>query len=204
MPRCFVRPMPESFSTTMRRAKTDNGLCITTTDGRCPSVAWHDCEPGIGLRESARLSQIPYRHDDSLCPRKYFPTGKLDADLQQVDCARRTAGVCELERSHCGNARGPTGQFRCPLCALQTGWTSLMRRDHTRQKHIVNCNAWKASSFRFKKAPGIPIRTWQKRLNMMTPPRPRSGHDGIYMTAVDTGWVTDEDRRNFPSQAAIA
>ena len=32
------------------------------------SVAWHGPEPGIGLSSSAKLSQIPYSFDNSLCP----------------------------------------------------------------------------------------------------------------------------------------
>ncbi|HEX2967213.1 MAG TPA: SDR family oxidoreductase, partial [Syntrophorhabdaceae bacterium] len=47
--------------------------------------AWHDDGPGIGLRASAQLSQIAYRHDNSLVSESLFPKGQLDADLQQVD-----------------------------------------------------------------------------------------------------------------------
>ena len=48
-------------------------------------VTWHGPEPGIGLRNSAALSQIPYSFDNSLQTAEVFPEGKLDADLQQVD-----------------------------------------------------------------------------------------------------------------------
>jgi hypothetical protein len=45
-------------------------------------VTWHGPEPGIGLRASAKLSQIPYSFDNTLVA-KYFRE-ELDADLQQV------------------------------------------------------------------------------------------------------------------------
>ena len=41
--------------------------------------------PGIGLRESAQLSQIPYAYDQTLPADTVFPRGELDVDLQQVD-----------------------------------------------------------------------------------------------------------------------
>ena len=48
-------------------------------------VTWHGPEPGIGLRASAKLSQIPYSFDKALVATEVFPEGELDADLQQVD-----------------------------------------------------------------------------------------------------------------------
>ena len=52
-------------------------------------VNWHAPEPGIGIRDSAKLSQIPYSFDSSLSTNEVFPEGELDADLQQVD-SRKT------------------------------------------------------------------------------------------------------------------
>lgn len=48
-------------------------------------VSWNGKLPGIGLRESAQLSQIPYGYDQSLPAGTVFPRGELDVDLQQVD-----------------------------------------------------------------------------------------------------------------------
>ena len=48
-------------------------------------VTWNGAAPGVGLRLSAQLSQIPYAYDHSLDVPQVFPAGKLDADLQQVD-----------------------------------------------------------------------------------------------------------------------
>ncbi|MDP8219036.1 MAG: SDR family oxidoreductase [Candidatus Theseobacter exili] len=39
-------------------------------------VSWHGTLPGIGLRESARLSQIPYAYDNTISAATVFPKGR--------------------------------------------------------------------------------------------------------------------------------
>lgn len=159
------------------------------------TVAWHDRGPGIGLRESARLSQIPYRHDDSLVSEEIFPKGKLDADLQQVDLRRTNSwrlrmgeiATTEMLEVQLVNAVAPF--------VLCNRLAALMRRDPTGQKHIVNVTAMEGKFFRFKKDARHPHTNMAKAaLNMMTHTSAEDlARDGIYMNAVDTGWVTDED-----------
>src|SRR5690606_32680780 len=49
-------------------------------------VSWSaSMKPAVGISSSAQLSQIPYNYDHSLRVEEIFPTGELDADLQQVD-----------------------------------------------------------------------------------------------------------------------
>ncbi len=49
---------------------------------------------GVGIRESARLSQVRMTYDDRASGRDMFPVGKLDADLQQVDpCGMKHVGA---------------------------------------------------------------------------------------------------------------
>lgn len=163
-------------------------------DGLLP-LAWHNQNPGIGLRESARLSQIPYSHDDSLMPEALFPHGKLDADLQQVDLRKTNSWrlrmgdipVTEMLEVQLVNAVAPF--------VLCNRLVSLMRREHTGQKHIVNVTAMEGKFFRFKKDDRHPHTNMAKAaLNMMTHTSAEDlSRDGIYMNAVDTGWVTDED-----------
>jgi hypothetical protein len=55
---------------------------IKSTDHRASSnqnmpVTWHGPEPGIGLRASAKLSQIPYSFDNTLVANEVFPEGEL-------------------------------------------------------------------------------------------------------------------------------
>jgi len=45
-------------------------------------TSWHGGGPGLGLRESARLSLIPYDYDDASLGREVFPAGALDAEVK--------------------------------------------------------------------------------------------------------------------------
>ncbi len=110
-------------------------------------VAWHDQGPGIGLRESAQLSQIPYSHDHSLVSEELFPKGELDADLQQVDLRRTNSWrlrlgeipTTEMLEVQLVNAVAPF--------VLCNRLVSLMRREYTGQKHIVNVTAMEGKFF---------------------------------------------------------
>jgi NAD(P)-dependent dehydrogenase (short-subunit alcohol dehydrogenase family) len=125
----------------------------------------------------------------------YFPVGKLDADLQQIDLRpvnswrMRLADVPtdELLEVQLVNAIAPY-----ILCARLK---PLMLRDRTDQKHIVNVSAMEGQFARHTKTDKHPHTNMAKAaLNMMTFTSARDyAKDGIYMNAVDTGWVTDED-----------
>jgi NAD(P)-dependent dehydrogenase (short-subunit alcohol dehydrogenase family) len=158
-------------------------------------VQWHGMAPGIGLRASAQLSQIPYSYDNSGDANEIFPEGELDADLQQVDLREtnswryRIADVPtpELLEVQLVNSVAPY-----VLCSKLV---PLMRRERSDQKHIVNVSAMEGKFYRFKKEDRHPHTNMAKAaLNMLT--HTSAGElvkDGIFMNAVDTGWVTDED-----------
>ena len=168
--------------------------------GRDLSLSWHGRSAGMGIHASAELSQIPYTHDDTLPAAGIFPEGRLDRDLQQVDLRETnswrlrigqisTAEMLELQLI---NAVAPF--------VLCNRLSSMMRRDFTGQKHIVNVSAIEGKFFRFKKPDRHPHTNMAKAaLNMLTHTSASDlARDGIFMNAVDTGWVTDED----PAQLA--
>ncbi|MBF0570696.1 MAG: SDR family NAD(P)-dependent oxidoreductase [Candidatus Omnitrophica bacterium] len=158
-------------------------------------LAWNGTIPGIGLSSSAKLSQVPYTHDHALQVQKAFPKGKLDVDLQQVDLRATnswrlglgdipTAEMIELQLV---NAIAPF--------VLCNKLVHLMKKENTGQKHIVNVSAMEGKFHRYTKTDRHPHTNMAKAaLNMLTH---TSASDlvkyGIYMNAVDTGWVTDED-----------
>ena len=71
----------------------------------------------------------------------------------------------------------------------------LMRRHPTRESHIVNVSAMEGIFSRGTKTDKHPHTNMAKAaMNMMTlTSAPDYVRDGIWMNAVDTGWVTDED-----------
>lgn len=174
-----------------------NSLCqaLPSAQDAAPLVAWHGQGPGIGLRASAQLSQIPYSYDNSLKVEEVFPEGKLDADLQQVDLRTTNSWrykladvpAPEMLEVQLVNAVAPF-----VLCSQLA---PLMRRDFTGMKHIVNVSAMEGKFYRFTKEDRHPHTNMAKAaLNMLTHTSASDlAKDGIFMNAVDTGWVTDED-----------
>lgn len=158
-------------------------------------VAWQNSAPGIGLRSSAQLSQIPYSFDRQLRTNEIFPEGKLDADLQQVDL--RETNSWRLKLGEVSSAEMLEVQLVNAVApfVLNNTLLPLMLKDLTGCKHIVNVSAMEGKFERFKKASRHPHTNMAKAaLNMLTH---TSAADlekrGIFVNAVDTGWVTDED-----------
>ena len=132
-------------------------------------VTWHDPEPGIGLRASAKLSQIPYSFDNALPSKEVFPEGKLDADLQQVDLRKTNSWRLKL------------GQIETPEMVevqlvnaiapfvLCNRLSNLMRKGNTGKKDIINVSAMEGKFHRFHKEDRHPHTNMAKAaLNMMT------------------------------------
>jgi NAD(P)-dependent dehydrogenase (short-subunit alcohol dehydrogenase family) len=158
-------------------------------------VAWNDKAPGIGLRASAKLSQIPYSFDNSLVAEEVFPVGQLDADLQQVDLRKTNSWRQRLGEVHTVEMLEVQLVNAVAPFVLCNELIHLMRKDYTGKKHIVNVSAMEGKFHRFKKEDRHPHTNMAKAaLNMMTHTAALDfAKDGIYINAVDTGWVTDED-----------
>jgi NAD(P)-dependent dehydrogenase (short-subunit alcohol dehydrogenase family) len=158
-------------------------------------VAWNGQQAGIGLSNSAKLSQIPYAIDNALTSEEVFPTGKLDADLQQVDLRKTNSWrlkLGEIETYEMLEVQLVNSVAPFVLC---NRLVHLMKKDNTGKKHIINVSAMEGKFHKYHKESRHPHTNMAKAaLNMMTL---TSAGDfakyGIYSNAVDTGWVTDED-----------
>jgi len=158
-------------------------------------AAWRGGGAGLGVRHSARLSQIGFGFDESGRREDLFPTGALDADLLQVDLRElnswrlKLAEVAtpEMIEVQLVNAVAPF-----ILCARLK---PLMLRAPGRDKHVVNVSAMEGIFSRGTKTDRHPHTNMAKAaLNMLTLTSARDYvEDGIHMNAVDTGWITDED-----------
>ena len=158
-------------------------------------VTWHGPEPAIGLRSSAALSQIPYSFDNSLQAAEVFPEGELDADLQQVDLRKTNSWrltLGQIETTEMVEVQLVNSVAPFVLC---NRLSNLMKKENTGQKHIINVSAMEGKFHRFKKEDRHPHTNMAKAaLNMLTHTAAATfAKSGIYMNAVDTGWVTDED-----------
>ncbi|MFT3711686.1 MAG: SDR family NAD(P)-dependent oxidoreductase [Archangium sp.] len=165
---------------------------------------WHaSAGAGAGVAMSARLSQVRYTWEDASYGMEVFPEGKLDADLQQVDLRTMNSwrmtldevSTPELLEVQLVNAIAPfvlAGRLR-----------ELMKKSSGEHaKHVVNVSAMEGSFSRGTKTDKHPHTNMAKAaLNMMTlTSAPDYARDGIFMNAVDTGWVTDEDPAQHASR----
>ena len=158
-------------------------------------VEWHGDGAGVGLHSSAKLSQLPYSFDNSIEANTVFPEGQLDADLQQVDL--RTTNSWRLKMGEIQTSEMLEVQLVNAVApfVLINRLISLMKKENTGMKHIVNVTAMEGKFYRFTKAARHPHTNMAKAaLNMMTHTSAADFEKfGIYTNAVDTGWVTDED-----------
>lgn len=158
-------------------------------------VTWHGKQVGIGLSASAQLSQIAYSADNTLATDEIFPTGKMDADLQQVDLRKTNSWRLKLGEIQTYEMLEVQLVNSVAPFVLCNRLVNLMKKDNTGMKHIINVSAMEGKFHSFKKESRHPHTNMAKAaLNMMTL---TSSEDfakfGIYTNAVDTGWVTDED-----------
>ncbi len=159
----------------------------------------------VGLHAAPALSQVALAPDD-LEPRQLiFPTGRLDADLQQIDLRRMNSwrlslhevGTVELLEVQLVNAIAPF--------VLNAKLKPLMLRQRTFDKHIVNVSAMEGQFYRTYKTDKHPHTNMAKAaLNMMTRTSAADyAKDGIFMNSVDTGWVTDEDPAHIAQRKTL-
>jgi NAD(P)-dependent dehydrogenase (short-subunit alcohol dehydrogenase family) len=158
----------------------------------------------VGLRDPAALSQLALLEEDLDRSTHIFPSGALDADLQQVDLREVNSwrlplaevSAVELLEVQLVNAVAPF--------ILNARLKPLMLRTDNRDKHIVNVSAVEGQFSRRLKTDRHPHTNMAKAaLNMMT--RTSAADyvaDGIHMNSVDTGWVTDEDPAHHAERKA--
>jgi NAD(P)-dependent dehydrogenase (short-subunit alcohol dehydrogenase family) len=188
-------PKIQKLFTLNEDCKQKLNLGYNTPTTKDIALSWQNKRPAMGILSAAELSQIPYTQDEELIPQEIFPVGKLDADLQQVDLRKTNSWRLKLGEI-------PTSEMLevqlvniiAPF-VLCNRLVSILKRDFTGDKHIVNVSAMEGKFHRFKKEDRHPHTNIAKAaLNMLTH---TSASDlekyGIYTNAVDTGWVTDED-----------
>lgn len=158
-------------------------------------LSWDHQQTGMGITSSALLSQIPYALENSDADQSIFPSGHLDVDLQQVDL--RVTNSWRLKLGDIQTAEMIEVQLVNAIApfVLNNRLIPLMKKNPTGCRHIVNVTAMEGKFYRFSKAARHPHTNMAKAaLNMMTHTAASELADyGIFMNAVDTGWVTDED-----------
>ena len=158
-------------------------------------VSWQSKKLGMGISASAKLSQIPYSIDNAIAPEEVFPEGEFDADLQQVDLRKTNSWRLKLGEVSTNEMLEVQLVNAVAPFVLCNKLAPLMKKENTGMKHVINVSAMEGKFHRFYKEDRHPHTNMAKAaLNMMTHTAATDfAKFGIYMNAVDTGWVTDED-----------
>jgi NAD(P)-dependent dehydrogenase (short-subunit alcohol dehydrogenase family) len=203
-----VHELPEPLAQTLksyegcRQIINNHPTLLASEANRALPTTWQTQTMGMGLREPARLSQIPYQINELEKSEELFPTGKLDADLQQVDL--RETNSWRLKLGEVSTPEMIEVQLVNSIAPfiLCSKLRPMMKKDYTGAKHIINVTAMEGKFLKYQKPDRHPHTNMAKAaLNMMTHTSASDyATDGIFMNAVDTGWVTDED----PAQITAA
>jgi NAD(P)-dependent dehydrogenase (short-subunit alcohol dehydrogenase family) len=164
-----------------------------------------------GLLSPARLSQLPLGADDTTlrlpsstnAAVELFPTGALDADLQQVDLRTHNSWRLSLHEV-------PTTELLEVLLVnavspfvLSSKLLPLMLKTPTRDKHIVLVSAMEGQFNRNKTSKHPHTNMAKAALNMLTRTSAQEYvRHGIHLNSVDTGWITDEDPAHIAAEKA--
>ena len=169
-------------------------------------------------RLPAQLTQAPSNADllAAEASAEIFPRGVLDQDLQQVDLRPHNSWRLTL-------AEVPTLELLEVLLVnaaapfvLASKLKGLMLREraapagsatsHDAAKHIVMVSAMEGQFYRGHKTDKHPHTNMAKAaLNMLVRTSATDyARDGIFLNAVDTGWVTDEDPAHLAARKAAA
>ncbi len=174
-------------------------------------------EAAIGVTGPALLSQAP-SVADLVLPGKseldIFPRGVLDQDLQQVDLRthnswRLTLGevpTIELLEVLLVNATAPfvmTSRLLPLMLRVKTAPPGTATSEDP-AKHVVLVSAMEGQFYREHKTDRHPHTNMAKAaLNMIVRTSAAGlARDGVFMNAVDTGWVTDEDPAHLAARKA--
>jgi NAD(P)-dependent dehydrogenase (short-subunit alcohol dehydrogenase family) len=153
-----------------------------------------DMESGPALEQFAGLV-VEHEQEAGANDALVFPPGQIDADLQQIDL--RTTNSWRLRLAEVPSAEMLEVQLVNAVAPfiLCAKLKPLMLKTDNRDKHIVNVSAMEGQFSHHTKTDKHPHTNMAKAaLNMMTlTSAPDYARDGIFMNAVDTGWVTDED-----------
>ena len=196
--------LPSSVRSTLQVTEKGEAIIANQSSGSSsssssssssPAVAAASNAPSMGtgdVARSAALSLLPLAPGDTNTTEQHFPPGKFDEDMQQVDLrttnswVQRLGEICtvELLEVHAINTFAPW--------IINSELKPLLDRTPG-DKFIVNVSAQEGSFYKSKTIYHPQTNMAKAALNMMTR---TSGADyaqnSIYMTCVDTGWITDE------------
>ncbi len=170
---------------------------ITTSSSTSPAIPLSSAQ----MSQLAFLEEEKSSHLNPLTLQQLFPLGRQDLNNQQVDLRTHNSwtmklhevSTVELAEVFAINAIAPTilNARLKPLMIKTKPLLSVTGKKNW--KFIVNVSAMEGKFYRYKSSNHPHTNMAKAALNMMTRTSAQDYiKDGIYMTAVDTGWINDE------------
>eukprot|EP00928_Gymnodinium_smaydae_P042522 TRINITY_DN2860_c3_g2_i1.p1 TRINITY_DN2860_c3_g2~~TRINITY_DN2860_c3_g2_i1.p1 ORF type:complete len:683 (-),score=158.64 TRINITY_DN2860_c3_g2_i1:296-2056(-) len=206
-----ILPLLAQHAARMRQAAQPNGAppaltCNGSEAADAPSSPGEMPSPGEAA--VAELSQLALLPEDVGSGDGALPTGALDVNGQQIDLRRVTTWVQPLQAVSTAEAAevlaiNTLAPFTLnarlhPLLAATAKMGPPSGGSDAGASFIVNVSAMEGKFYRHK-TPNHPHTNMAKAaLNMMTRTSAAelAKQDRIFMTAVDTGWINDENPRH--------
>ena len=201
-PAAYFQHLRELESEPQRLEKTARSLVYRTTDSLLPlPTSHHLSNLSYDPAFTSLLSQTKVQAEGAENEEGVFPPGLLDSDSQQVDLREDNSWIQELSdvsltellEVHAVNSL-------VPFLLIQKMEPLLLNSPHT-DRYIVNVSAMEGQLNTDSKTGFHPHTNMAKAgMNMVTRTSgERFAERGIYMTSVDTGWVTNE----YPHQKTV-
>ncbi|KAJ3310022.1 hypothetical protein HDV04_005462 [Boothiomyces sp. JEL0838] len=181
-------------------------VSVNTTDGKVvnsKALTGGKMLTKINKNVSALLSQVPFLPEDRIVDTSMFPPSKLDGDGQQLDLRPTNSWVSKL------GSVSTIEMVECHLINTFAPWSLISELlpliEHTPdEKFIVNVSAKEGQFYRNKTTDHPHTNMAKASLNMLTRTSAADlKNKQIYMTSVDTGWITDEHPHALKSQGWI-
>lgn len=143
---------------------------------------------------SYEVCQVPVLPEDKAQDLESFPPDALDVNGQQIDLRKTTSWLLKLDEVQTPELCEVMAVNSVAPFILNGKLRPLLKKSPHPTKFIVNVSAMEGKFYRYK-TPAHPHTNMAKAaLNMMTKTSASDYHtDGIFMTAVDTGWINDEN-----------
>ena len=168
-----------------------NTTTTTTKQGNAASAL-----ASSSLR-SHEKSQVAVMDADKICSDIMFPANALDTNEQQIDLRRKNSWVKTIEEIQFPEVAEVFAINAIAPFTLCSNLIPLLKRTSKKRNtdtFIVNVSAMEGKFYRHKLPTHPHTNAAKAALNMMTrTSAPELAKSGVLMTAVDTGWINDEN-----------
>jgi len=205
---------PRSASKESAAAESRPLATTTTTTSSSSSASGHEA---AALSSAESSQQVVVAEDAEVNP-LLFPKQQFDVNQQQIDLRRRNSWLLKLGEIETGEVAEVFAiNSIAPFVLNSKLKPLLLKRDsidksepapNLQPRFIINVSAMEGKFYRFKSANHPHTNMAKAALNMMTRTS-ASGYamEKIYMNAVDTGWINDENplevARNIASTSRV-